>query len=191
LFFESAERAPGLENMRRGGATIGVLTVICATASLGAWERDIDRYVHGHSFGFLMRGSDQIKAGAWLAQAFPASLDVAIARIGGVGFIARQHVIRDMLGLVDRDQARMISSHRWLPFSESPVGRGHPDIIVVTPLNKWDGLAEYAADILSYLRTNKFVCLKRIDQWPEGSMDFWVRAELAMGKTRDCDLNTD
>jgi hypothetical protein len=168
----------------------GAVVIVAMAASVGVWTRDLQAFDRDEGYATLMKGQEQLAAGEWLAKTFPEPLEVGVCSIGGVGFAARQHLLRDICGLTDRDQARWIASGVDLPFAQTPVGQRRLDVVVLNLLDASAGLDNYADDYVDYLRQG-YVCAKRFRQGAWESMDFWIRRELAEGKMLDCDLSLD
>ncbi len=142
-------------------------------SAFAAWNVELLAYIRNEGFSHIMRGTDQMAAGHWVAQNIKRGSAVATKRLGGISFAAPDLVFWDLLGLTDREQAMFINEGTMFGGGESPVERRLPDVMAVvdTPGSR----AGYKREpgTLPWL-TENYVLVKTLPQGPAEYFDIWV-----------------
>lgn len=152
--------------------------VIPVAAALGlsaiaAWNSELGAYIRNEGNNHIMRGTDQVATGQWLAEHINAGSTVATKRLGGVSFAAPDLIFWDLLGLTDREQARFVNTGKMFGGGESPVERRFPDVMAVTDIP--GSIYGYKSEpgTLPWLVEN-YVLVKTLPQGNSGTFDIWV-----------------
>lgn len=166
-----------------------VLIALAIFASAATWQVQLREYIINHGFQpMLMRGTDQVTAGQWLAETFPSPRTVALGRLGAVGYYGAHHVMWDLYGLTDSEQALFVRKNQadWpRNIGESPVMKRKPDIVIVASRPLEFEQPPYAKGMMEAL-TPGYVCLKRIAQGNFATLDFWLRKDLPSPVKAEC-----
>ena len=142
-------------------------------SAIAAWNSELGAYVRNEGNNHIMRGTDQVATGQWLAEHINAGSTVATKRLGGVSFAAPDLIFWDLLGLTDREQARFVNTGKMFGGGESPVERRFPDVMAVTDIP--GSIYGYKSErgTLPWLAEN-YVLVKTLPQGNSGTFDIWV-----------------
>ena len=149
------------------------VTVAIALSAIAAWNVELGAYIRNEGLNHIMRGTDQVAAGQWVAQHIRAGSTVATKRLGGISFAAPDLVFWDLLGLTDREQARFIHEGKMFGGGESPVERRSPDVMAVTDIPGSSHGYKSERGTLPWLEKN-YVLVKTLPQGNDGTFDIWV-----------------
>lgn len=155
---------------RRATVPVAIALILSAMA---AWGGELSAYMRNEGLNHIMRGTDQVAAGQWLAAHVNPGSTVATKRLGGLSFEAPELVFWDLFGLTDREQARFINGGGMFAGGLSPVERRLPDVMAVTdiPGSRFGYKSERGT--WSWLREH-YVLVKTLRQGNEGTFDFWI-----------------
>jgi hypothetical protein len=144
--------------------------VLCAFT---AWSAELGAYIRNEENNHIMRGTDQVAAGKWLAEHINAGATVATKRLGGISFAAPDLIFWDLLGLTDREQARFINTGKMFGGGDSPVERRLPDVMAVTDIP--GSIYGYKSEpgTLPWL-TEHYVLIMTLPQGNAGTFDIWI-----------------
>ena len=142
-------------------------------SAFAAWNAELLAYIRNDDLSHIMRGTDQIASGHWVAQNINRGATVATKRLGGISFAASDLVFWDLFGLTDREQAVFINQGTMFGGGLSPVERRMPDVMaLVDAPGSRDGYKSEPGT-LPWLAEN-YVMLKTLPQGPAEHFDIWV-----------------
>jgi hypothetical protein len=146
-------------------------------SAIAAWNGELGAYILNEGNNHIMRGTDQIAAGRWLAEYIPAGSTVATKRLGGISFAAPDLIVWDLLGLTDREQALFINAGNDFGGGNSPVERRFPDVMAVT--DDPGSIYGYKSEPGTVPWLNEqYVFVKSLPQGHAGMFDIWVKKSL-------------
>lgn len=152
-----------------------ILSIIFISNILFPWAKDIQLYLNDISWTNFMKGHDQEKVGIWINDNFNDKITIATGRIGGVSFKAQNHVVWDLIGLTDKEQAiynfKNKNDKDFDFFNNSPISKREIDMLGITS-NKY---SEY---LITYIKKNNYKCIKVFTQGKIGTFDIWVKKSL-------------
>jgi hypothetical protein len=154
---------------------------VCAAlvlSAFAAWSVELQAYIRNEGYSHIMRGTDQLAAGRWLADNVNEDATVATKRLGGISFAAPGLVFWDLLGLTDREQARFINSGTMFGGGTSPVERRRPDVMVLVDAPGSSHGYKREPGTLPWL-AESYVLVKTLPQGPEETFDIWVAKSRA------------
>lgn len=161
-----------------------VVMLFVVLGSLAGWLGTAIPFLSNQTLAsMLMRGQDQVAVGTWLAETYPQPLTVATNRIGAVSYYAKQHTVRDFLGLTDMDQARAIRASRGglldivTLSSQNPILQQKPDILLVTRSPVTGTAPPYSEGDLRLLEPD-YALVRRFPQGKWGTFDVWAKHGL-------------
>ena len=155
---------------RRVVVPVAAALVLSASA---AWGVELGAYVRNEGLSHIMRGTDQVAAGKWVAEHIRPGSTVATKRLGGISFAAPDLVFWDLFGLTDREQALFISGGKLFGGGRSPVERRMPDVMAVTDIPGDVNGYKSESGTLPWLETH-YVFVKSLPQGHSGTFDVWV-----------------
>lgn len=143
-------------------------------SAFAAWGTEVQTYIRNEGFTHIMRGTDQLAAGRWLAANVASGSSVATKRLGGISFAAPDLVFWDLVGLTDREQALFISEGKMFGGGGSPVERRLPDLMAVVdaPGSRYGYKSEPGT--MPWLAQN-YRLVKTLPQGPAETFHIWVR----------------
>lgn len=152
-------------------------------SAIAAWNSELGGYIRNEGNNHIMRGTDQVATGQWLAEHINAGSTVATKRLGGVSFAAPDLIVWDLLGLTDREQAHFVNGGKMFGGGESPVERRFPDVMAVTDIP--GSIYGYKSEpgTLPWLVEN-YVLVKTLPQGNSGTFDIWVAKKRFDAVTR-------
>lgn len=177
--------------LRQSLVNVSLLLLVALNAAAGAaaaWP-----YLSNNGMpAMLMRGTDQVAVGRWLHESFPTPLHVGVGRLGGVSYMAPQHVFWDFLGLTDRPQAQRLRQ-LWpapepavISTQNDIIMQRRPELLLIHRPPSPVGETYYEASEMQALQPG-YTCLRRFPQGHYGVMDVWARADVAATRTERCD----
>lgn len=154
-------------------AIIRPVVAALALSAFAAWNVELLAYIRNEGFSHIMRGTDQMASGRWLAQNINPRSTVATKRLGGISFAARDLIFWDLLGLTDREQALFINKGTLFGGGKSPVERRLPDVMAVVdaPGSRYGYKSEPGT--MPWLAEN-YVLVKTLPQGPAETFDIWI-----------------
>ena len=149
-----------------------VVAVVLMLASLFTWREEIELYLRNYGLRMLMRGTDQVAVGEWLAGNVSKGTTVATGRLGGISYAAPDIVFWDTEGLTDREQAQYIAKGRPGGFESDPIWNRAPEVIAATEFSDSRG---YTRDLklFQWLKDN-YTFVRSFPQGTCGSIDIWI-----------------
>jgi arabinofuranosyltransferase len=147
-----------------------VMAELLVLASLVTWAPDVGAYVRNEGPGStLMRGSDQLAIGQWLAANVRAGSTVATRRLGGICYGAPGLIAWDRGGLTDAEQAAFISTcpDRVPDDLREPILKRLPDVIALN-LTYRD-----RPDFVAWLNAH-YRFIRSFPQGDSGPFEVWV-----------------
>jgi hypothetical protein len=144
-----------------------------ALSAFAAWSPEVQTYIRNEGFTHIMRGSDQLAAGRWLAENVTKGSSVGTKRLGGISFAAPDLVFWDLLGLTDREQALFINEGTMFGGGTSPVERRLPDVMAAVDVPGSRNGYKSEPVTMRWLREN-YVLVKTLPQGPAEMFDIWV-----------------
>ena len=166
------------------------VTVAIGLSAIAAWNVELGAYIRNEGLNHIMRGTDQVAAGQWVAQHIRAGSTVATKRLGGISFAAPDVVFWDLLGLTDREQARFIHEGKMFGGGKSPVERRFPDVMAVTDIPGSSHGYKNERGTSSWLAEH-YVLVKTLPQGTDGTFDIWVAKkrldDVITGSSRSVD----
>ena len=154
---------------------VPVAVALVLSASV-AWNAELGAYIRNEGLSHIMRGSDQVAAGKWVAAHIERGSTVATKRLGGISFAAPDLVFWDLFGLTDREQALFISGGKMFGGGQSPVERRYPDVMAVTDIPGDFNGYKSEPGTLPWLESH-YVFVKSLPQGNAGTFDIWVAKE--------------
>jgi hypothetical protein len=153
-----------------------------------AWGVELGAYMRNEGLSHIMRGTDQVAAGKWVAEHIRPGSTVATKRLGGISFAAPDLVFWDLFGLTDREQALFISGGELFGGGRSPVERRLPDVMAVTDIPGDVNGYKSEPGTLPWLETH-YVFVKSLPQGHSGTFDIWInrtrRAQISRTTSAD------
>lgn len=146
--------------------------VLCA---FFAWQGSVRSYAANEGMAMLMRGTDQIAVGTWIAESTSPGATIATGRLGGISFGARNHVVWDWFGLTDAEEAAHIRKGRPGAMRDDPVFARNPDIIAAVEAPA-DWSYTRTAPLMDFLKEN-YIFVIGFPQGRYGSVDIWIRKD--------------
>lgn len=163
-------------NLVRGGRGFAFLPALGILAcSYFAWQPSLDAYINNRKMNMLMRGTDQIAVGTWIAENISPSATIATGRLGGIGYGALHNVVWDWFGLTDTEEASYIRRGRPGKLTDDPVFRREPDVIAAIEAPA-DWSYTRTTQFVDYLETG-YVFVIGFPQGTYGSVDIWIRRD--------------
>jgi hypothetical protein len=158
-------------------------------SAIAAWNSELGAYIRNEGNNHIMRGTDQVATGQWLAEHINAGSTVATKRLGGVSFAAPDLIVWDLLGLTDREQARFVNAGKMFGGGQSPVERRLPDVMAVTDIP--GSIYGYKSEpgTLPWLVEN-YVLVKTLPQGNSGTFDIWVAKKRFEAVVKRSDRST-
>ena len=156
-----------------------ILPAVPALAIIGcsviAWYPSVGSYVRNERMTMLMRGTDQIAVGDWIARNIAPEATIATGRLGGISYAAMNNVVWDWFGLTDAEEAKYIRRRRPGDLEDDPVFSRKPDVIAAI-----DAPAQWSyrrtIPFVKYLDSN-YVFMMSFPQGRYGSVDLWLRKD--------------
>jgi arabinofuranosyltransferase len=142
-------------------------------SAFAAWSPELQTYIRNEGFTHIMRGSDQLAAGRWLAENVTRGSSVGTKRLGGISFAAPDLIFWDLLGLTDREQAHFINQGTMFGGGASPIERRLPDVMAVVDVPGSRNGYKSEPGTLKWLAEN-YVLVKTLPQGPAETFDIWV-----------------
>ncbi len=143
------------------------------TASVFAWQLPVRSYVANKEGNMLMRGTDQVAVGEWLAANVRAGATVATGRLGGISFAAPHLTVWDLNGLTDAAEAAYVAKKRPGGIAGDPILQRMPDVIAAVAVPAEWGY-EQDAEFMDWLQ-KRYTFHRRFPQGNFGSIDVWMK----------------
>ncbi len=158
---------------RRGVPALSIATILlCA---FFAWRPSVDEYVQNKKMNMLMRGTDQIAVGQWIAENISEEATIATGRLGGIGFGALHNIVWDWFGLTDAEEASYIRKGRPGTIADDPVFRRQPDVIAAIEAPA-DWSYKRTTQLMNYLQGD-YTYILGFPQGAYGYVDIWIRTK--------------
>lgn len=161
---------------------MGVRVLIVGASAAGWMQVALPFLTNQGLPAMLMRGTDQVVVGQWLADTFPEPLVMATNRLGAVSYYGAQHTFRDTLGLTDRTQAKAlradpahvkeIAGLTDRNTALSPL----PDLLLITRPPQFGLEPPYTEAELAFLSPH-YVQIRQFAQGNWGTLDVWQRRD--------------
>ena len=173
--------------VRKRRVVVPVAAALVLSAS-AAWGVELGTYMRNEGLSHIMRGTDQVAAGKWVAEHIRPGSTVATKRLGGISFSAPDLVFWDLFGLTDREQALFIRGGELFGGGRSPVERRLPDVMAVTDIPGDVNGYKSEPGTLPWLETH-YVFVKSLRQGKAGTFDIWInrtrRAQIVRTTSAD------
>jgi hypothetical protein len=150
------------------------VAIALGLSAAAAWGVELRAYMRNEGLSHIMRGTDQVAAGRWVAEHIRAGSTVATKRLGGISFAAPDLVFWDLFGLTDREQALFINAGKRFGGGMSPVERRLPDVMAVTDIPGDDRNGYKSEPGTPAWLEARYIFVKSLPQGNAGTFDIWV-----------------
>jgi len=157
------------------------LAVVLVASALGAssfaaWNSELKEYAKNEGNHHVMRGTDQVAVGKWLASHIKPGTTIATKRLGGISFYSPKLIVWDLLGLTDREQARFIKNGGSFGGGLSPVEKRMPGVMAAADVP--GGGYKGQPGTMEWLEQN-YDLVESLRQGKAGFIDVWVLKRAA------------